>query len=125
MIRNTRAGFCIYKVLQQKCKYSHPGDYTINLWPAGRVFTKSSRSQFVNTCAAWVMGTCQIDILINLSAQSLQNNNREVSHETQDSLTSAIIRTLLKGIAFACMGYAVSKAEVFALIFFLATIFRL
>lgn len=53
------------------------------------------------------------------AAQSLQNETREASRETHDTLTPAIIKLLLKGIVFACIGYAVLMAGVFFMIFFL------
>lgn len=53
------------------------------------------------------------------AAQSLQNETREASRETHDTLTPAIIKALLKGIAFACIGYAVLTAGVFFLILFI------
>lgn len=52
------------------------------------------------------------------AAQSLQNQTHEASRETHDTLTPAIIKVLLKGIAFACIGYAVLSAGVFFLILF-------
>lgn len=53
------------------------------------------------------------------AAQSLQNQTHEASRETHDTLTPAIIRALLKGIAFACIGYAVLTAGVLFLILFI------
>lgn len=53
------------------------------------------------------------------AAQSLQNETREASRETHDTLTPAIVKLLLKGIVFACIGYAVLMAGVFFMILFL------
>lgn len=50
------------------------------------------------------------------SAQSLQEENREASHQTKDTLTPAIIQKLLKGFAVACIGIAVVVAGFFLIL---------
>lgn len=170
----TIPGTCIYKSIDKNVN-THPdhGDNKVCRQDLG-VFTKSFRSQFVNTMTVGAIGialamiSCkapekieketeqtrteqksteqeksrvddtttirhkvindsvlETKIIRNIitqtekAAQSLQNETREASRETHDTLTPAIIKLLLKGIVFACIGYAVLMAGVFFMILFL------
>lgn len=170
MILENILGMSIYKILKQNINTHPHGDTKGYHQGVDGVFTKSLRSKFVNTCAAWAiilvgtLASCRtpekvekisdqtmieqqstqqkksrVDDTITVShkivndsvletkivrqivtqtdnaARSLQNVNTEASRETHDTLTPAIVKALLKGMAFACIGYAVLTAGVFLL----------